>query len=84
MSLYNCHRTSIGYRMTKWDDDLDIESSYELSTIQGRVLCPCFQGGKPSCRHRDMLAAFIKYKTVDTDLFYDYDRRKWARPLKGT
>jgi len=81
--MYNCKRIPTGWRIIKWSDDLEVEASYELELVRGwSYRCQCFQGNKPSCRHRVMLEAFIKYKALDSNLFYDYDGGKWVTPVK--
>ena len=82
MSLYNCKSTKTGWRIIKWDDSFNIESIYELSGGHGRIRCLCPQSTKETCRHRVMLDAFLKYKTIDKNLFLDYDNNKWHRPVE--
>lgn len=77
MPLYNCRSIATGYRIVKFDDDLNVETIYELSSIRGRYRCPCFRGNSATCRHREMLAEFIKAKQINTALFYDYDNNSW-------
>jgi hypothetical protein len=73
MSLYNAKAVETALRITKFDDDLDVESSY----ITTRSTCECPAGVRDSCRHRQMLPEFISTKRADTGWFLDWDERKW-------
>lgn len=67
MILYNLKTEGPDFRITKFDDGLNPESSY-LVNPSG---CECPQGHKSTCRHRKMLGAI--QKVVDTELFYCFD-----------
>lgn len=84
MSIYNCHSIATGdFRIVKWDEDLNIQNIYQLYPGRGGMYhCQCFQGGKPSCRHREMLKVFLYYEKVDSTTFLDFDRNFWVEPLK--
>lgn len=79
MILYNC-RSSLErdstYILTKWDDDMNVESSYETSLGE----CNCPAGVRSSCRHRQMLPHFIATARVDTDWFFCFDDQSWHQP----
>jgi len=65
MTLYNAFTTSQGIRITKWDDDFNVESSYLVSD-QG---CEC-PAAKP-CKHMTMLKRFRLTGVIDDNDFYD-------------
>lgn len=67
MSLYNLRTAELGYRVTKFDSDLNVESSYNVTPST----CDCPQGHKPTCRHRKMLWNLLQI--LDTEFFWDYD-----------
>lgn len=76
MILYNLKtdpRDGYNFSITKFDDDLNIESSYSVNT-EG---CTCPQGHKPTCRHRKMLGAMLGI--VDTEVFYCYDDHSYRK-----
>ena len=74
MAIYNIHITAENtYQINKFDDDLNVESSYEVSDEE----CSCPQGHKPTCRHRKMLAIFLAAQAIDTDKFYNYGTHQW-------
>lgn len=73
MSLYNAKSTDDAVRITKFDENLDVESSY----ITSRSTCECPAGTRNSCRHRQMLPEFISAKRIDTPWFLDWDDRTW-------
>lgn len=75
MTYYNAFTTSEGTRMTKWDEGLNILSSYVLTQYG----CSCPAHGY--CRHREMLNHFILYDKVDTDWFLNYETGYWERPV---
>lgn len=76
--LYSC-KSEIGrdgngfYRITKFDADLNVESSY----ITTALTCDCPAGERPMCRHREMLPKFLLRNAVNTFWMYDYDRDGW-------
>lgn len=78
--IYNCKTTTTGYRITKFDDDLNVESSYETTLAE----CTCPQGSKPTCRHRQMLPEFLLKGAVDNATFLcwhgDAASVLWIRP----
>jgi hypothetical protein len=78
MPLYNAKKANGTYRVTKFDDDLEVENSYLTSERE----CTCPAGHRDTCRHRQMLPAFIEQQRVDTFWFLDWDNQKWADPLK--
>ena len=86
-TLYNLKSVPDGtFVITKWDDDMNVESSYVTSPSA----CECPQGHKPTCRHRKMLPIFQAKGAVDKNWFYCYDTHMWSQiwlegeaPLEG-
>lgn len=74
-TLYNCKSEGYQFRITKFDTDMNVESSYLLTS----ATCECPAGHRPSCRHRDMLHKFLNREAVDTDWFLDFDRGGWVQ-----
>jgi len=74
-SLYNCKIAGDQWRMTKFDEHMNVESSYLCTTTE----CECPAGQRPICRHRDMLPKFIQRQKVGTGWVYDYDRGGWVQ-----
>jgi hypothetical protein len=72
--LYSCRHDGDQYRITKFDEDFNIESSY-LCTVAD---CECPAGVRPMCRHREMLPKFLSREAVGTGWMYDYDRGGWV------
>lgn len=80
MTLYNCKHVIPNdgtgrYRITKFDSDMNVESSYLCTTSS----CDCPAGVRPSCRHRDMLPKFLHRGYVGTEWFFDFDRGGWVQ-----
>jgi hypothetical protein len=73
MTLYNVKRIEEAYEITKFTDDLDVESSY----ITSRSTCECPAGVRDSCRHRQMLPEFIHNERINTGWFLDWDNKRW-------
>lgn len=71
MSLYNAKSVDSALRITKFDDELDVESSY----ITTRDTCECPASRRHTCRHREMYPEFKGRE--DTGWFLDWDERKW-------
>ena len=71
MTLYNAKSTPDGVRITKFTDDLDVESSYTVS----RSTCDCPAGHRDTCRHRQMFPSFTG--RLDTAWLLDWDNRRW-------
>lgn len=69
MTLYNLKSDGDQYRITKFTNDLDVESSYILSETE----CECPAGSRPSCRHRQMLPTMLAEALCDSGGFYDFD-----------
>lgn len=75
MILYNCFKEADGYRITKFDNDFNVESSY----ITTEHSCDCPAGHRPSCRHRDMLGVFLKTQRNDSHWFLEWDTKGWHK-----
>jgi hypothetical protein len=73
--LYNCKAAGESYRITKFDDAMNIESSY-LCTA---TTCECPRAKYPSCRHREMLPKFLHRQHVGDEWFFDFDRGGWVQ-----
>lgn len=73
MILYSCRHDGDQYRITKFDEDLNPKSSY-LCTRQE---CDCPAGVRPTCRHREMLHAFMERGAVGTGEWLNYDEGGW-------
>lgn len=71
MSLYNAKSTSDGVRITKFTEDLDVESSYIVSGDS----CECPAGRRDTCRHRQMFSSFMD--RIDTPWLLDWDTARW-------
>lgn len=83
MSLYNCRTEGPNYRVVKFDNDLNLETIYTLRRgYSGKYYCNCFAGNRDTCRHREMLAGFIKHNVVDSKYFFDYENWRWVTPVK--
>lgn len=67
MSLYNAKTEGSSLRVTKFDSDLNPESSY-LTT---RSECSCPAGSRPKCRHREMYMALLEI--ADSGTFLDHE-----------
>lgn len=73
-TLYNCMTDGDNYRITKFDDLGNPESSY----LVDHETCQCPAGERHTCRHREMLPLFLKRNAVNTFWFYDFDRGGWV------
>jgi hypothetical protein len=73
MSLYNMKENGNGYQITKFDEDLNPENTYHV----GSKSCDCKAGGRPTCRHRQMLPLFQAIGRVNTGWFYDCEGQAW-------
>jgi hypothetical protein len=71
MNLYNLKSINGEFRITKFDGDLNVESSYLVSPHA----CTCPAGHRDTCRHRNMLPA-LRAK-ANRSWMYDYDNKKW-------
>lgn len=72
MTLYSLRTALDDYRITKFDADLNVESSYIISASPPHE-CECPAGVRPTCRHRQMLPDLLPL--VDTEYLWDFDRR---------
>lgn len=79
MTLYNLRTTELGYRITKFTTDLDMESSYEMVSMpDGTFNCGCPAGHRQVCRHRQMIHDLVE--RVDTPWFYCFKDGDWSDP----
>lgn len=73
--LYNCRHDGDQYRISKFDNDMNVESSYLCDTDN----CECPAGVRPTCRHRQMLPKFISRSHVGDEWMFDFDRGGWVQ-----
>jgi hypothetical protein len=73
-TLYNCRHAGDQYRITKFDADLNVVSSYLCTTSE----CECPAGVRPTCRHREMLPRFIHREHIGDGWMLDHDRGGWV------
>ena len=77
-NLYHLRSGKAGsYRITKLDEDYQIESSYTVSKHE----CDCTAGARPTCRHRQMLPFFLAKGHIDNGWMLDWHTRQWRKPL---
>jgi hypothetical protein len=76
MSLYNLRSSDGDWRITKFDNDLNPESSYLVSA----EACECPAGVRPTCRHRQMLPKLLAAGAEDSPMFYDFDHDQFLAP----
>ncbi len=77
-ALYSLRTTSKGFIVTKFDDDFNVESYYEMTQSDGELHCGCPAGARPTCRHRQMFPQLVD--RPDSGWFLDFDTRAWVDP----
>jgi|SRR6185437_14979703 len=77
MTLYNLKSNDGEWRITKFTNDLDVESSYRTSLSE----CECPAGHRPTCRHRQMLPKMLAYAIEDSSAFYDFETDTVLEPI---
>lgn len=78
-NLYSIRSVSGGYIIAKFDDDFNIDATYNIT--EGPVCdCPSWPR-KRHCKHLDMLAKFEARSKIDTDWMYDPKTSSWHQPL---
>ena len=77
MTLYNMKKVNGEYRITKFDEHLNVESSYLTSP----EACECPAGHRNTCRHRQMLPVFIDNNKVNTAWCLDWEKGRWTNPF---
>lgn len=78
MPLYNAKTEGHSLRITKFDSDLNVESSY-LTTTEN---CECPAGVRSTCRHRQMY--WILKTIADKPEFWDYDAERVVKGAHGS
>ena len=73
IAYYNLKSADDGFRITKFDADMNVESSYLMghANAGGLPECTCPAGTRPTCRHRQMWTSILPL--VDTAFFWDFD-----------
>ena len=77
MTLYNLKSSDGAWRITKFTNDLEVESSY-ITSLQE---CECPAGSRPTCRHRQMLPKMLNVGAEDSGMFYDFERDQFLEPI---
>jgi hypothetical protein len=78
MSTYNLKTDSPAFRITKFDDDLNVAASYRVSPTECE--CPQWVERQRTCRHMKMLP--LMEDRADTDWYLDYDKGTWSQPFE--
>lgn len=82
-ACYSCHSTPMGYRMAKFDADLNVEASYIITNhANGTWFCSCPQGHKPTCKHRKLVNEFVLERRINTSFMLDADTKQWFQPVR--
>ena len=71
-SLYNLRHDGNQYRVTKFDTDLNVESSYLMTATE----CTCPAGSRPTCRHRQMFRDLLP--RIGSHWMFDFDQGQWV------
>ena len=79
MTLYNLKSSDGHWRITKFTNDLEVESSY-ITSLQE---CECPAGSRPTCRHRQMLPKMLSIGAEDSPMFYDFERDQFLEPISN-
>lgn len=79
MTMYNCKHSGDQYQITKFNTSGEVESSYLCSHHE----CQCPAGVRPTCRHRQMLPAFLEQGLVNSHLFLDWDNGRRVVDFDG-
>lgn len=85
-NLYTIKSTSDStYSVAKFDSDLMLDGElYHVSEIGpggANMVCTCPAGGRPTCRHRQMLRLFQAENRVNSGWFYHFDKKQWVKPI---
>jgi hypothetical protein len=75
MILYNCKHDGDQFRISKFDEHMDVIASYLCTEDE----CDCPAGVRPTCRHRQMLPLFIRRKAIGSGWMLDFDRGGWVQ-----
>jgi hypothetical protein len=74
------------FEVIKFDEDLNPEETYhisELDELGASVICTCFAGSKPTCRHRQMVRVFQAENRIDSGWMYNFDKKQWFKPYNA-
>ena len=70
------------YEVLKFDQDLNFIEQYYITDVgdAGAMVCNCPAGSRSTCRHRKMVRIFQAEERVNTNWFYNFDKKQWYRP----
>jgi len=74
--LYSLRSSDGEWRITKFDEDLEMESSYIVST--DGCECPQWTSRERECRHMKMLPMMVE--RADSPWFFCYEDAQWYDP----
>ncbi len=77
--LYQIEQLEPGiFKAKKFNADLEFQHEYTLSEVShDSVICTCFAGARPTCRHRQMLRLFQGLGKIGTREYYDMGNDTW-------
>lgn len=71
----------VTYECVKVDPDSTSVQVYHISDLPGgAMICTCPAGGRPTCRHRQMLRLFQAEERINSGWMYQFDSKKWFEP----
>jgi hypothetical protein len=79
MTIYNAIHDGDEYRITKFNVDGNVQSSYTCNHVD----CTCPAGSRDTCRHRQMLPTFLEHNLVNSHLFLDWDNGRRIVDFNG-
>ena len=82
MSLYTMRSVDEGWRITKFTDELNVESVYTLRPQDNTIVCDCPRSSVGDCRHLHIWQQFFETERVNQGWFYNYDTGDWLPPLE--
>lgn len=69
------------FKCTKVEDDkMEVYHLSEVGDRRASIICTCFAGSKPTCRHRQMLRLFQAEDRVGKGWLYHFDNKQWYPP----
>lgn len=81
MALYSLRTTTEGWRIAKFDKDINPLSTYNLRVDGENIACECPQSSRGHCRHIDIFNEFFLRDRINSGWFYDIDDDMWHPPI---
>jgi hypothetical protein len=78
MEYYSVRTDGNAFRVTKFNEHFEMQTSYKISADGKVCQCPQAYNRNRACRHQEILRSALKYRHVDDGCFLCWQSKSWT------